>query len=234
MTNQNYIDMKYNSSQLNSKHLATLIHQAALSVHVDLNILSQICDAALHFNFSGLCTNLNLIPAARQRLGPPGPTKLIAVIAFPFGAIPSSLKKAEAEWAAAHGAEELDIVPNFWALSQNKVDLFAEELADLCELGLPVRAILDISHLPKEKLSLAIDAAIDAGVSGLQSGNGFGPTVTGLEIRQLADLTKGRSSIKAVGGIKSIDQAIELLNAGATTLGTSCGTDLMAALKDKQ
>ena len=69
--------------------LAAKIHQAALTPHLDLEKFHQICDAAIHFNFSGLSTNLNQLPIARKRLGAPRHTKLIANIAFPFGAIPS-------------------------------------------------------------------------------------------------------------------------------------------------
>ncbi|HJM80263.1 MAG TPA: 2-deoxyribose-5-phosphate aldolase, partial [Prochlorococcaceae cyanobacterium Fu_MAG_72] len=121
--------MSASSKQRDLPDLAPLINQALLDPHLDQEALQQACDAARHFGFAGLSTNLTRLTAARERLGPPGPTRLIAVIAFPFGAIPSTLKQAEAEWAAAHGAEELDVVPDFWALSQGRSEPFAEELA---------------------------------------------------------------------------------------------------------
>ena len=108
------------SSNIELPELAPLIHQAVLDPQTNEESLFQICDIAKHFNFSGLCTNLSLLSSARKRLGPKGSTKLISVIAFPFGAIPSTFKKAEAEWAAEHGAEELEVVPNFFLINQNK------------------------------------------------------------------------------------------------------------------
>ncbi len=214
--------------------IATLIHQAVLDPHINEEAIKTACDASLHFSFAGLCTNLIHLEQARNRLGPPGTTKLIAAISFPFGTTPISIKKIEAEWAAEKGAEELDVVPNFFALNQGKAEIFSEELALLCNLGLPVRAILNISYLNPEKLNLAIEAAIDAGVSGLQTSNGFGPAVTATDIQQIRKLTRGRCSIKATGGIKNLNQAIELLIAGATELGTSMGTSLMKDLRSKQ
>ncbi len=206
------------------------LHQAALGAHIDEEALNNICDLSKYFNFSGLCTNLIRLPTARKRLGATT-TKLIAVIAFPFGDIPINLKIQEAEWAANKGAEELDMVPNFFALSQGKINIFAEELAQICELDLPVRVILDVENLSKEKLSLAVEASIDAGAFGIQAGNGFGPPVQPKTIKELVNLTKGRCAIKAVGGIRTLPHAIELIEAGSIQLGTSAGGELMKELK---
>lgn len=210
--------------------LAPLIHQAALDPHLSIETLNEICDACLHYNFSGFCTNLTRLSAARIRLGPPNKTKLIAVIAFPFGCIPNSHKHAEAEWAAEQGAEQLDLVPNFLALNEGKTETFAEEIASICEKGLPVRVILDIANLSPRQLSLAVEASIDAGVHGLQTGNGFGRAVNESDINQLSNLTRGRCEIKAAGGIKTVNEALELIQAGAARIGTSIGPQLIQSL----
>ena len=212
--------------------ISQLLHQAALDPNLNEDSLNKICDASRHFNFSGLCTNLIRLPQARKRLGKPSQTKLIAVIGFPFGSIPNFLKKKEAEWAINEGAEELDIVPNLFALSQGDFNVFAEELAELCELDLPVRAILNVSNLPKQKLSIAIEAAIEAGVSGIQSGNGFGPAISKQQIQELNELVRGRCSIKATGGIKQLNHAMNLIEAGSNQLGTSWGIDLIQELRE--
>ena len=129
--------------------------------------------------------------------------------------------------AAEQGAEEFDVVPDFFALAEGNLEGFAEELASLCSLDLPVRVIMNTSNLSPQKLNLAIDAAIDAGVRGIQTGNGFGPSVTRSEIIRVKALTKDRCSIKAAGGIKNLPNAIELIEAGASHIGTSMGTELM-------
>ncbi len=210
--------------------LAPHIHQAALDPHLSIESLNEICDASRHCNFSGFCTNLSRLSAARERLGSCGKTKLIAVIAFPFGFIPSEQKQAEAEWAAEKGAEELDVVPNFFALAQGKPDTFSNELAKICEIGLPIRVILDLANISNENISLAVEASIDAGVHGLQTGNGFGRGVMTSDVRQLADLARGRCEIKAVGGIKTQNHALELIKAGAKKIGTTFGPQLIRNL----
>ncbi len=210
--------------------LAPLIHQAALNPHLPIKIVDEICSACVHYNFSGFCTDLTRLSAARLKLGSPNQTKLIAVIAFPFGFIPHDLKQAQAEWAAEQGAEELDLVPNFLALSEGKSEIFAEEIARICEKGLPVRVILDMVNLSPNELSLAVEASIDAGVHGLQTGNGFGREVRVSDVQQLSILARGRCEVKAVGGIKTVDHAFKLIEAGAAKIGTSLGPELMQSL----
>ncbi|WP_320664995.1 deoxyribose-phosphate aldolase [Prochlorococcus sp. MIT 1223] len=218
-------------NQIETSELAQLIHQAALGPHLSEEALSQICNATKHFDFSGLCTNLIRLEKAKIFMGAKHQAKLIAVIAFPFGNIPGDLKKQEAEWAANQGANELDVVPNFFALQQGEANKFAEELAEICEIGLPVRAILDSNYLSKEKLSLAISASIDAGVSGVISGNGFGQPISKEIIKEMSKLVKGQCELKAVGGIKTLSHATEVLQAGATQIGTSFGMELMQEIR---
>ena len=223
------------SPKNDSSELEPLIHQAALDPHQSIESLNELCDASRHYNFSGFCTNLSRLVAARERLGTPNKTKLIAVIAFPFGFITSEQKQAEAEWAAEKGAEELDVVPNFLALTQGEAAIFAEELATICQTGLPVRVILDITNFSQDKLSLAVEASIDAGVHGIQIGNGFGRAVSASDVFRLSDMARGRCEIKAAGGIKTANQALELAKAGAKKLGTTFGPQLMQDLfKQKQ
>ena len=110
-------------------------------------MIVQVCDASKQNGFAGLCTSLSNLPIARERLGSKSTTKLISVIAFPFGFIPTSNKLKEAEYAIDKGAEELDFVPNYFALEEENIELFAEEISQISECGIPVRVILDANTL---------------------------------------------------------------------------------------
>ena len=210
--------------------LAPRIDQALLDPILSSERLQEGCDAARHYGFGGVCTTLSHLRIARERLGAPGATRLIAVVAFPFGAIPTSLKLAEAEWAAAHGAEALDVVPNLAALADGCSDAYAEELASLCSLGLPVTVILNMARLDDSQLSLAVEAAIDAGAAALQTSNGFGPAASVGQIQLLRNLSRGRCGLKAAGGVHTLEQCQLLLEAGASSLGTSSGPQLIQAM----
>ncbi|MGC6482275.1 MAG: deoxyribose-phosphate aldolase [Synechococcus sp.] len=211
--------------------LAPLIDQALLDPLLGIDRLQEACTTARHCGFGGICTNLSQLVAVREQLGAPGPTQLIAVIAFPFGAIPTPLKRAQAEWAAEQGAEALDVVPAMTALADGQVNRFAEELAQLSAIGLPVTVILDMVRLKEEQLALAVEAAIDAGATAVQNSNGFGGAATPQQIRALKTLTRGRCGIKAAGGVHTLEQCSALIEAGATALGTSSGPQLLQALR---
>ena len=90
----------------------------------------------------------------------------------------------------------------------------------------------DISTPSQEELSMAVNASIEAGVNGIQSGNGFGPPTTSIQIKKLSEIVKNRCSIKAVGGIKTFNQAREIVQAGATHIGTSFGFELIQGQKN--
>ncbi len=207
--------------------LAKYLHQAALNPHLNVEALNEICDASIYFNFSGLCTSLISLPIARERLGANKQTKLIATIGFPFGDIPSHLKQLQAEWAAEQGADELDVVPNFLELHEGHADLVADELSRICDIGLPTRVIINATQLNDSTLKLAIEASIDAGVRGIQTGNGFGPKINRKTIESLIPLIRGRCSIKAAGGVKSLVEALDLIKSGCSAIGTSTGPELI-------
>jgi deoxyribose-phosphate aldolase len=168
---------------------------------------------------------------ARERLPMGGAVRLISVLGFPFGAIPASVKLAEAEAAAAAGADELDVVPDFGALADRDSRLLLDDLAAITSLGLPVKVIVESGRLEAEALELLVEVSLDAGVRFLKSGSGFGPPVTVAQVQRLRQLTRGRAGIKASGGINSLELALDLVEAGATRLGTSRGVALMEALR---
>ena len=227
--------MSTNSSEEARENISNLIYQALLNPHFDKEMIVQVCDASKQSGFAGLCTSLTTLPIARERLGSKSNTKLISVIAFPFGFIPTSNKQKEAEYAIEKGADELDLVPNYFALKEGNIELFAEEINQISELGIPVRVIIDANILfNSSKLSMAIDALIDAGAIGIQIGNGFGPSVSKEQTNHVSKIVKNRCSIKTVGGIKTFDQAIEFIEAGSTYIGTSFGFEITKGQKEKE
>ena len=219
--------MRKNSSDKAYEDISNVIYQAVLNPHLDKEMLIQICKGSKQNGFAGLCKSLSHLSVESESLGSKSSTKLISVIAFPFGFIPTSNKLKEAEYAIDKGAEELDFVPNYFALQEENIELFAEEISQITECGIPVRVILDANTLlNKSKLSLAINASIDAGANGIQIGNGFGPAITKNQTQRISEIVRNRCSIKAVGGIKTFDQAIEIIESGSTYIGTRYGFEI--------
>jgi deoxyribose-phosphate aldolase len=173
------------------------------------------------------------VAAARERLPRRGQVRVVSVIGFPFGAVPAAVKRAEAEAALEAGADELDVVPDFGALADGDSRTLLDDLAPIVELGLPVKVILEQSRLDAEALGLLVEVSLDAGARFLKTGSGFGPPVTPAQVRQLREVSRGRAIIKAAGGIRALEDALALVEAGAGRLGTSHGVALMTALADR-
>ena len=133
--------------------------------------------------------------------------------------------------AAAAGADELDVVPDFGALADGDGNAVLDDLAALTDLGLPVKVIVESGRLEPTALSLLVEVSVDAGARFLKTGSGFGPKVTPSEVARLRELARGRAAIKASGGITDLEQAYALLEAGASRLGTSRGVALMEELR---
>ncbi len=216
--------------------LAPLIDHALLDPHQGREAIVRCCDEARHFGFAGVCVASRWLELARERLPLQGKgpmPQLISVVGFPFGAVPAELKRAEAEWAAGAGADELDVVPDFGALADGDGGAVLTDLAAICELGLPVKVILEAGRLSPEALELLVEISIDAGARFLKSGSGFGPPVSPELVRRLRELARGRAAVKASGGIADLEQAFALVEAGASRLGTSRGVPLMEALRSR-
>jgi deoxyribose-phosphate aldolase len=216
--------------------LAPLIDHALLDPHQGREAIVRCCDEARHFGFAGVCVASRWLELARERLPLQGKgpmPQLISVVGFPFGAVPAELKRAEAEWAAGAGADELDVVPDFGALADGDSGAVLTDLAAICELGLPVKVILEAGRLSPEALELLVEISIDAGARFLKSGSGFGPPVSPELVRRLRELARGRAAVKASGGIADLEQAFALVEAGASRLGTSRGVPLMEALRSR-
>jgi deoxyribose-phosphate aldolase len=216
--------------------LAPLIDQALLDPHQGREAILRCCEEARHFGFAGVCVASRWAALARERLPLEGSAKgdcpkLITVVGFPFGAVPPAVKRIEAEHAAAAGADELDVVPDFGALADGDADALMTDLAPLCELGVPVKVIVEVGRLEAAALQLLVEVSIDAGARFLKTGSGFGPPVTPDQVSRLQLLARGRVAIKASGGIHSLEQAFALVEAGASRLGTSRGVELIQAMR---
>jgi deoxyribose-phosphate aldolase len=216
--------------------LAPLIDHALLDPHQGRGAIQRCCEEARHFGFAGVCIASRWLEVARELLPREGSGRgpspqLVSVVGFPFGAIPAAVKRAEAEHAAAQGADELDVVPDFGALADGDHTTLLADLAPICALGLPVKVIVEVGRLEPSALELLVEVSIDAGAQFLKSGSGFGPAVSADQVARLVQLARGRAAVKASGGINGLEQALALVEAGATRLGTSHGIALMQALR---
>jgi deoxyribose-phosphate aldolase len=211
--------------------IAHYIDQAMLNPMATTKDIEICCHQAIQYNFPAVCIYPSAVKQA-SRLLHNHKTKVATVIGFPTGATTTGCKLYEAQEASENGALELDVVINLGWLKEGKSELIYQEIAAICEeTGLVVKAILETSRLTDTEKRLAAEICMDAGASFLKTSTGWFGGATVEDVQFLHNITKGKVQIKASGGIKDLEQAISLINAGATRLGTSQGVELIKQQK---
>ena len=207
--------------------LATYIDHTLLKPSSIPEEINKLCQEAWRYNFPTVCVYPTAVRQAKELLHDKQ-SKITTVIGFPTGAVTSAVKLYEAQEAVENGATELDVVINLGWLKSGKSDLVYKEIAQICsETGQAVKAILETTVLTTEEKRLAAEICLDAGVAYLKTSTGWFGGATVEDVTILKEVTRGQIGIKASGGIRTIEQALSLIEAGATRLGTSRGVDLM-------
>jgi deoxyribose-phosphate aldolase len=200
----------------------TLLSPLATAVQVE-----QWCNEADRYHFAAVCIAPIYVRQAVELLHSKRP-QVCTVIGFPWGATTSATKLFEAQEAAENGAAELDVVINLGWLKAGLHDAVHRELAEIREsTDLVIKAILEVSLLTDSEKKIAAELCMDAGVSFLKTSTGWNGGATVADIRLLKELAADRVGIKASGGIRTAQQAIDLVQAGASRLGTSHGVSLL-------
>lgn len=207
--------------------LAPYIDHALLTPTATPDQVEQWCADADRFNFAAVCVQPTHVKLAAHLLHGKAP-QICTVIGFPYGSTTSAVKLYEAQEAVENGATELDVVINLGWLKAGKVNDLHREIAEIREAtGQVVKAILELALLNDAEKRLAAEICMDAGAAFLKTSTGLYGGATVNDIRLLKELTKDRVGIKASGGIRTADQALELIIAGATRIGTSRGPELV-------
>jgi deoxyribose-phosphate aldolase len=207
--------------------LAPFIDLALLSPTATAQELAKCCQQAERFHFATVCLYSSYIRQAVDLLHGK-PTKVCSVIGFPTGATTSASKLYEAQEAVDNGAKELDVVINLAWLKDSKSNDIYRELAAICsETGVVIKAIIETNLLTDTEKQLAVEICLDAGATFIKTCTGWFGGVTVADVKLIKEVAKDRIGIKASGGIHTKEQAIDLILAGATRLGTSRGVEIV-------
>lgn len=207
--------------------IAPFIDHALLTPTATPEQVEQWCQQADRFNFASVCVYPVYVKQAAELLHGKKP-KVCTVIGFPTGATTAAVKLYEAQEAAENGATELDLVMNLGWLKVGKTEAIHREIAEICEeTGQTVKVILETNLLTDAEKKLAAEIAMDAGAAFLKTSTGWSGGATVSDVRLLKEVARDRVGIKASGGIRTLEQALDLILAGATRLGTSRGIDLI-------
>ncbi|MCH9056643.1 deoxyribose-phosphate aldolase [Parathermosynechococcus lividus] len=207
--------------------LAPYIDHTQLDPLATTAAIDQCCAEAEQFKFATVCVMPVWVKRAVDYLHRTS-VKVCTVVGFPSGAHTSETKLYEAQQAVEAGATELDVVLNLGWLKDGHTEAVYRDIAQICsETGVTVKAILETAVLTEDEIAVAVEICLDAGVAFLKTSTGWRGGATVADVKLLKRLSRDRVGIKASGGIRSREQALDLLAAGATRLGTSRSLELM-------
>lgn len=211
--------------------LAGFIDHSFLSPTATMEQVAQICAEADRFHFAAVCILPVHVRQAVELLRGKSP-HVCTVIGFPTGGTTPAVKLYEAQEATDSGATELDVVINLGWLKSGKTEAVYEELAEIrAQTGQLMKVIIETALLTDAEKQLAAEICMDAGAEFVKTSTGWFGGATPADVRLLKTVTRDRIGIKASGGIRTIEQALELVMAGATRLGTSQGPALLQQME---
>ena len=197
------------------------------ALHSDIEIL---CKKAVQYKFASVCINPVYVSYAKSILKDENP-KVCSVVGFPLGADSEEMKYAEARFLIFQGVDEIDMVMNIAFLKERKLDLVKNEIKKVVEAGDGncVKVIIETSLLNQDEKALACNIVMESGAAFVKTSTGFSSSGATLEdVRLIKKLVGDRVGIKASGGIKTKNEALEFIEAGASRIGTSRGVEIIS------
>lgn len=205
--------------------------------------VQRLCEEAAYHHFAAVC----ILPcyvrrAARELRGTD--VKVATVISFPFGADTTAVKAVAVRDAIQGGAVELDVVMNVSRFLSGDFGYVADELTSLNgEVGAVamnnglndavLKVIVETAYLSDQMKRLAVQIVAASGADFIKTSTGFGPGgATPDDVALLRQEAPEGLAVKAAGGIRTLDDALDLLNAGASRIGASGSVEIMREAED--
>jgi deoxyribose-phosphate aldolase len=195
------------------------------------NDIRRLCTEAIEYGMAAVCIFPSYIPMARDLLKGTR-VKIATVIAFPFGVTFTEIKEAEMRSSAARGGDEMDFVINIAALKSGEDKAVEAEMESLIAkartIGVHTKFIIETAYLSDDEKVRVCKIANRVKPDFMKTSTGYGPSGASVEdVRLMRSNLLPEIQIKAAGGIRSYAEALQLLQAGATRLGTSSGIKII-------
>lgn len=193
--------------------------------------IEQLCDEALEHGFCAVCVNSLWVGLCAERLAGSAVAAAITV-GFPLGAVDSRIKAAEAAFAVERGAAELDMVIDIGAAREGEYSRVRDDIATVRRAAgsqAVLKVIVETALLSDEQIVRVCGAAEDAGANMVKTSTGFAGGATVEHVALLRRSVSASLGVKASGGIRTYGQALAMIEAGATRIGTSAGAAILQA-----
>lgn len=212
--------------------LAQYIDHTLLSADATAEDIDRLCDEAEKYGFASVCINPTWVKRAATRLRGTG-VPVCTVIGFPLGATSTDVKAMEARRALRDGAREVDMVINVGALKSGDEETVYNDIVRVVdaahEVGAVCKVILETALLTDEEKVIASALAKRARADFVKTSTGFGPGgATVYDVALMRETVGPEMGVKASGGVRTADDAEDMIAAGATRIGASAGVQIVS------
>jgi deoxyribose-phosphate aldolase len=211
--------------------LAGFIDHTLLKAEAGEADIDRMCDEAIAYGFAAVCVNPAWVKRVAENLRG---TDVIScsVIGFPLGAHTPQIKAMEARQAIRDGAREIDMVINVGALKSGDYGLVLRDIAGVAdaarEAGAVCKVIIEAAMLTDEEKVIASRLAKQAKAHYVKTSTGFGPGgATVYDVALMREAVGPEMGVKASGGIRTREDAEQMIAAGATRVGASAGIEIV-------
>ncbi len=224
-------------NELTSAQLAGYIDHTLLKQDATVGQIEKLCEEAAQYHFASVCVNATYAALCEKLLKDTG-VKVCCVVGFPLGATLSSVKAFETEQVIAGGAEEVDMVLNVSAMKSGNYTLVKDDISAVVRAAHAksalVKVIIETCLLTDEEKIKACQICQSAGADFVKTSTGF--SIAGATVEDVALMRKTVGpdmGVKAAGGVRSRDDVLAMIKAGATRIGTSGGVKIMEGAEIK-
>ncbi|MBG0768117.1 deoxyribose-phosphate aldolase [Sphaerochaeta halotolerans] len=210
---------------MKQEDVAKYIDHTVLAATATRPMIEKLCKEADQYHFASVCVNSCWVPLCAKLLGK-SDVKVCTVVGFPLGAMATESKAFEAKTAVRAGAEEVDMVINIGFLKNHDDDLVQDDITAVkkaCGNAL-LKVIIETCLLNEEEIVRACRLAKASGADFVKTSTGF--STGGATAKHIALMRKTvgpQLGVKASGGVRTYEDAIAMIEAGATRIGASSG-----------
>ena len=206
-----------------------MIDHTVLKADTPLETVKRICDEAMEYGFASVCINPCHVAYCADYLKD-SDVNVCTFIGFPLGANTSAVKAFETKDAIANGADEIDMVMNIGALKDKNYDLVRDDVKAVVEAanGTLVKVILETCLLTEDEIKKACELCVEAKADYVKTSTGFSTRGATIEdVRIMKEAVHGKAKVKAAGGVRTPEDMVKIVAAGADRIGTSAGCSLV-------
>lgn len=217
--------------------IAKTVEYAALKANATFSDVEALCEEAARLHVAAVCVLPTHVSSCVRALAS-SDVKVVALISFPFGADHQDVKRQAARQAADDGADDVEVVMAIARFLSGDVNGTRDELAAIVRdlemrhatgRSVGVRGVIETGYLDDRRVRLAARVLAAAGVGMAVTSTGLAPrSATVLDVSLLREELGTGIAIKAVGGIRTLAEARELISAGAARIGTASAADVLA------